>query len=92
MESKLQQRKEIFGKCVMRNRDFLRLWQGRWQGIYNSHSEADLAMCRMVAQAGGSRQDADYFIRTSGLAREKWDKKHGNLTYGELTLSVVYSS
>ena len=68
----------------------IRLWQGKWQGIYSSHSEADLAMCRMVAQAGGSRQDADYFIRTSNLAREKWDKKHGNLTYGELTLSVVY--
>ena len=90
MESELQNKKKIFGECVTRNRNFLTIWQGRWQGIYSSHSEADLAMCRMVAQAGGSRQDADYFIRTSNLAREKWDKKHGNKTYGELTLDVVY--
>lgn len=90
MEQELQQRKEIFGRCVMRNRNFLTLWQGRWKGIYSSHSEADLAMCRMVQKSGGSRQDADYFMRTSNLMRAKWDEKRGESTYGELTLSVVF--
>jgi primase-polymerase (primpol)-like protein len=75
----------------MRYPEFLTIWQGRWQGIYRSHSEADLAFCRMIQQSGGSRQDADYFMRMSNLMREKWDKKHGNCTYGELTLRVVYT-
>ena len=90
MEPELSRRKEIFGKCVMRNRDFITLWQGRWKGIYNSQSEGDLAMCRMVQKSGGSRQDADYFMRTSNLMRAKWDEKRGESTYGELTLSVVF--
>lgn len=90
MEPELQQRKEIFGKCVMQYPEFLTLWQGRWRGIYQSHSEADLAFCRMIKQSGGSRQDADYFMRTSNLMRAKWDEKRGESTYGELTLSVVF--
>ena len=66
---------------------FQLLYSGGWQGIYNSQSEADLALCNQLAfwtQRDAARMDR--IFRSSGLMRPKWDTKRGAYTYGELTI------
>lgn len=42
---------------------------------YDSHSEADLALCGLLAfWTGGDRRRIDDLFRQSGLYREKWDR------------------
>ena len=66
---------------------FKALYAGAIDG-HASHSEADLALCSLLAfYAGGDVQRIDALFRGSGLYREKWDEKHGELTYGELTIA-----
>jgi len=64
------------------------LWEGRWQELgYASQSEADLAFCNALAVfTGGDLAQMDRLFRRSGLMREKWDRKTGGETYGEMTL------
>lgn len=65
---------------------FERLWAGSTRN-YRSHSEADLALCCLLAfWTGGDAQQIDRLFRQSGLYRPKWDTKRGNQTYGELTI------
>jgi hypothetical protein len=52
---------------------FERLWNGQWEGEYPSQSEADLALCCLLAFWTGkdsSRMDA--LFRRSGMMQEKW--------------------
>jgi putative DNA primase/helicase len=52
---------------------FARLWAGQWQGLYPSQSEADLALCRLLAlRTRGDAERIDRLFRQSGLMREKW--------------------
>jgi len=54
---------------------FSRLWNGDTSG-YGSHSEADLALCGMLAfWTGGDATRIDTVFRQSGLYRKKWDRK-----------------
>lgn len=67
---------------------FSRLWTGSTTG-YESHSEADLALCRMLAfWTGGDATRVDRLFRRSGLYRDKWDAVHyaDGSTYGEKTV------
>ena len=67
---------------------FLSLYTGDWQSYYNSQSEADLSFCNMLAFWTGCDFDQmDRIFRASGLMREKWDKKHGINTYGDMTIT-----
>jgi putative DNA primase/helicase len=69
---------------------FERLWRGDWQDSYPSQSEADLALCNMLAYwSGGDAGRVDSLFRRSGLMRPKWDKRHFNngSTYGEATVA-----
>ncbi len=53
---------------------FRRLWAGDMNG-YGSHSEADLALCGMLAfWTGGDAARIDTLFRQSGLYRKKWDR------------------
>src|SRR5918995_6778818 len=53
---------------------FARLWSGDTSG-YGSHSEADLALCGMLAfWTGGDPNRIDRLFRVSGLYREKWER------------------
>jgi hypothetical protein len=53
---------------------FSRLWKGDI-GKYSSHSEADLALCGMLAfWTEGDAARIDALFRQSGLYREKWDR------------------
>ncbi len=54
---------------------FARLWGGDTDG-YGSHSEADLALCGMLAfWTGGDEARIDALFRRSGLYREKWERE-----------------
>jgi hypothetical protein len=63
---------------------FSRLWNGDTEE-YGSHSEADLALCGMLAfWTGGDAQRIDALFRQSGLYREKWDREdYRSRTIGE---------
>jgi hypothetical protein len=53
---------------------FSPLWSGDTSG-YDSHSEADLALCGMLAfWTGGDPIRMDRLFRASGLYREKWER------------------
>lgn len=67
---------------------FEMLYNGQWEGFYNSQSDADIALCNMLAF--WTRKDymqMDSIFRTSGLMRDKWDRKQAGTTYGQITLS-----
>lgn len=73
---------------------FARLWQGDWQGFYPSQSEADAALCSILAfNLGQDPERIDHLFRRSGLIRPKWDEKHygDGCTYGQMTISRVLS-
>jgi primase-polymerase (primpol)-like protein len=66
---------------------FGRLWRGDISD-YPSHSEADAALCFMLAF--WTQQDAariDRLVRRSGLHRSKWGARRGRRTYGEQTIA-----
>ena len=67
---------------------FERLWNGNTVG-YDSQSEADMALCYLLAfWTGSDRTRMDQLFRQSGLLREKWDEVHyaDGSTYGEKTI------
>jgi len=65
---------------------FGRLLSGDMTG-YKSQSEADQALCNLLAfWCGGDVEQMDNIFRQSALMRDKWDEKHGSQTYGQTTL------
>ena len=81
---------ELLGKAknAENGEKFERLWRGSTAG-YESHSEADMALCSLLAfWTGGDEQQIDRLFRDSGLMREKWDEVHyaDGSTYGEKTI------
>jgi putative DNA primase/helicase len=65
---------------------FSALWAGDTTA-YPSPSEADLALCRLLAfWTHGDQGRIDRLVRSSGLFRQKWDERRGTQTYGELTI------
>ena len=67
---------------------FQKLWLGKWEDNYPSQSEADLALCGLLAYwTGNDKEQIDRLFRSSGLMRDKWDEKRGNCTYGETTIN-----
>jgi hypothetical protein len=67
---------------------FLKLWGGDTSD-YPSQSEADLALCRILAINSGFRKPTvDALFRASNLFRKKWDEARSSegLTYGQLTV------
>jgi primase-polymerase (primpol)-like protein len=77
--------------CAARNgAKFKRLWEGDWHG-YPSQSEAELALCRLIAfWVGSDPGRIDALFRHSRLLRpNKWDQRHSGdgQSYGELTIA-----
>ncbi len=71
------------------------LFEGNWQGVFQSQSEADMALCRKLAfWSGKNKEQMDRIFRSSGLFRQKWDEKHhaNGATYGEETLDKAIES
>ena len=71
---------------------FRALWNGDISG-YPSHSEADLALCNLLAYwTNGNAYRMDVLFRQSGLYREgKWNERHGADTYGNMTINKALS-
>jgi primase-polymerase (primpol)-like protein len=66
---------------------FAALWRGD-TSRYPSHSEADLALCSMLAfWTRGDVGRIDGLFRASGLMRPKWDARRGGQTYGAETIA-----
>jgi len=68
---------------------FLRLWKGDLSCHGNNHSEADLALCRILAfWCGPVAEQIDRLFRSSALWRAKWDESHfsDRATYGQRTI------
>jgi putative DNA primase/helicase len=64
---------------------FARLWAGDVSG-YASHSEADAALCTMIAfWCGPDAERIDRLFRRSGLYREKWER----VDYQEATIGLA---
>lgn len=61
---------------------------GDWEraGDFGSQSEADLALCSLIAAKTDNPVQIDRLFRRSALMRAKWDEQHGTLTYGEMTV------
>lgn len=91
----------IFGKAAVLEREvragkfgekFVLLFNGLWaQAGYKTESEGDMALCRLAAKNGLSIDEADQFIRKSGLFDKKWDRPLNDTTYGRWTLEKVYA-
>lgn len=66
---------------------FRALWTGEIpEG--KSHSEADLALCAILAfWCGGDKEQIDRLFRQSRLMRDKWDEMRGADTYGNITIN-----
>jgi primase-polymerase (primpol)-like protein len=81
--------------CAARNgAKFARLWAGDWSG-YATHSEADLALCGLLAfWVGGDPERIDRLFRSSGLMRPKWNERHfgDGRTYGQATVERAVAS
>lgn len=72
---------------------FKKLMIGEWQGDYPSQSEADLALCVLLAfWTGKDKIQMDRLFRSSGLMRDKWDEKRGKYTYGQKTINKAVSN
>lgn len=71
---------------------FAALWTGNTSG-YASPSEADLALASLLAfWTGCNASQMDRLFRSSGLMREKWDRKQSGSTYGQMTIQKAISS
>ncbi|HRT12748.1 MAG TPA: DUF5906 domain-containing protein [Methanoculleus sp.] len=66
---------EIIEKCQSADNaaKFNALWRGDISG-YGSHSEADLALCTILAFYSQDPAQLERLVRQSGLYREKWDR------------------
>ena len=67
---------------------FTMFMKGGWEQFYASHSEADMAFANDLAfWTGRDFHKMDTIFRNSSLMREKFDEKHGAVTYGTSLLN-----
>lgn len=70
---------------------FSALWRGDMGG-YGSQSEADLALCNILAfWTRCNAAQMDRLFRSSSLMRGKWDRRQSGTTYGALTIQKAIS-
>lgn len=74
--------------------DFTRLYvNGDLSMNDDDHSSADLSLCTILAfWCGKDASQMDRIFRSSALMREKWDRKLGNSTYGNVTIDKAISN
>lgn len=64
------------------------LMKGEWQGLFKSQSEADASLCSLLAfWSNKDKSQMNRIFMSSGLMRDKWLQKRGELTYGEITIN-----
>ena len=66
---------------------FKRLYAGDWEDLYDSQSDADMALLSILAfWCGCDEEQMDRIFRTSGLMRDKWDRRQAGTTYGAISI------
>ena len=66
---------------------FKRLFAGDWDDLYDSQSDADMALLSILAfWCGCDEEQMDRIFRTSGLMRDKWDRRQAGTTYGAISI------
>ena len=66
---------------------FKRLFAGDWEDLYDSQSDADMALLSILAfWCGCDEEQMDRIFRTSGLMRDKWDRRQAGTTYGAISI------
>ena len=75
-------------------RKFTDLFFGFWESYYETHSQADIAFCIMLAYwSGRNKAQIDSIFRSSCLMRPKWDEYHSkDKTYGEITIDKAVAA
>ena len=69
------------------------LWRGDTSGHGGNASDADMALCGLLAfWTGGDASAIDRLFRQSGLMREKWDTRRGETTYGAATIATAIAN
>lgn len=78
---------------AMQNIKFADLYAGKWKELgYPSQSEAELSLCTKLAfWCERDPEAVDRIFRSSALYRSKWDERHGEMTYGEMTVTKACS-
>ena len=74
---------------------FEALYAGNWQGKYDTQSDADIALCGILAFfTRCDYSQIDRIFRNSGLMRNKWDEIHSSNkeTYGEMTINTAIAN
>ncbi len=61
---------------------FMQLWDGNWEGLFDSQSEGDASLCSLLAFYTQNAGQIDRLFRLSGLYRDKWNEKRGEGTWG----------
>lgn len=73
-----------------RRPEFDSLWTGDKSRYGGDESRADYALCKSLAYwTGNDAYRIDRLFRSSGLMRDKWDKRHSSTgaTYGQMTIN-----
>ena len=66
---------------------FKALYAGDWEELYDSQSDADMALLAILSFWCGCDEDQmDRLFRASGLMRPKWDRKQAGTTYGAISI------
>lgn len=69
---------------------FSLLWEGNYSSLYESHSEADLVLCQILAfWTDRDFRRIDNIFRSSGLYREKWERRED---YRSRTINTAISN
>lgn len=71
---------------------FTSLWRGRWSDHFSSQSEADSSVVFRLAFYTKDAGQLDRIFRRSGLMRDKWDERHGQQTYGAMTIAKALAT
>lgn len=79
---------------LQKNDRFKTLFNGQYELLYKSQSNADMALCRIIANRKRNPEIIDSIFRRSGLYRPKWDfrRTRDGKTYGELTINKLLTS
>ena len=66
---------------------FKALYAGDWEELYDSQSDADMALLAILSfWCGCDEEQMDRIFRASGLIRPKWDRKQAGTTYGAISI------
>lgn len=83
------------GAVARNGSKFQMLYEGMWENLTPSQSEADLMFCNMLAfWTGKDEEQMERIFQQSGLMRDKWNRpqKGGTTTYGQETLRKAIES